>query len=31
MLGGKTLAIYLKNKTTFYRYQSDGQVKKWLD
>lgn len=27
MLGGKTLAIYLENKTTFYPYQSDGQVK----
>lgn len=31
MLGGKALAIYLKNKTSFYPYQSDGQVKKWLD
>lgn len=31
MLGGKALAIYFKNKTSFYPYQSDGQVKKWLD
>lgn len=31
MLGGKTLALYLKTKTSFYRLQSDGQMKKWLD